>query len=204
MSYIGIRCENISHLHNADFLPFHSKVDGTLTSCKAAAKDNYLISYFFFLFIVVIYDHHIVAVQSRDRRYQRSGTSRDDQCICVFFFRILFCHRCGCTDLHACFSCKKLVSSCKLVHLMLKWQGLLAFQDSAQSILFFTENDLMVSSCRCISCVQTSRAAACYQDFFLSRCRLYFIPFHLTSDQRIDGTSSCGSCRSFCHAGKTS
>ena len=38
MSYIGIRCENISHLHNADFLPFHSKVDGTLTSCKAAAK----------------------------------------------------------------------------------------------------------------------------------------------------------------------
>ena len=50
----------------------------------------------------------------------------------------------------------------------------------------------------------TSRAAACYQDFFLSRCRLYFIPFHLTSDQRIDGTSSCGSCCSFCHAGKAS
>ena len=204
MSYICIRCKNISHLHNADFLSFHSKMDGALASCKAAAEYNYLISYFFFLFIVVVYDHYILSVQSRDRRYQRSGTCCDDQCVWIFLFCIFFCHRCGSTDLYTSLSCQKLIGSRKLVHLMLKWQGLLAFQDSAQSIFFLTKDDLMASSCCCVSCVQTARAAACHKDFFLDWCRLHFIAFHLTADQRINRTSSCGSCRSLCHTGKAS
>ena len=32
---------------------------------------------------------------------------------------------------------------------------------------------------------------------------MYFASFHLSSDQRIDCTSSCGCHRTFCHTGKT-
>ena len=177
-------------------------MDRTFTAGKSAAEYNNLIGHFLFFFIIIIDDHDVLSVQSRNRRNKRSASSCDDQCICIFFFSVFLCDFCGSTDLHTGIACKEFVGSSQFIHLMFERKCLLTLEDTADFIFFLTEDDLMASSCCGIGCIKSSRAAACNEYFFLDRCRMDFVTFHLTSDQWIDGTASCGCRGSLCHTGE--
>ena len=169
---------------------FLTKMDCTFTSCKTTTKDNYLICNFLFFEIVIVDDDYVVTIQSFDRRNKWLRAYCYDQCIRCFFFYIFRCDFHRSTDFHACISGKKCIGIGKLIHFSLEWKCLFAFQDSTKFCLFFTEDYLMTASCSSVCSIKTARATACYEDFFLCRCRLYFAAFDFTSDQRVDSTSS--------------
>ena len=178
-------------------------MDCTFTAGKSAAEYDNLVDHFLFFFIIIVDDHDVLAVQSRDRWNERSASSRDDQCVCILFLSVFLCNFCRSTDFHTGIACKEFIRSCQFIHLMFERKCLLTLEDAADFIFLLTEDDLMTSSCCGIGCIKSSRTAACNEYFFLNRSRMNFVTFHLTSDQRVNGTASCGCCRSLCHTGET-
>ena len=70
MSYVRIRCQHITHLHNLYLLAFLCEVQGTFTAGQPAAQYNNLVADFVLLLVVVVHNHYIRSGQSRDRHDQ--------------------------------------------------------------------------------------------------------------------------------------
>ena len=107
MPYIGIRCKFCSHFYKMNLFSLLTEMNRTFTSCKTAAKNNYLICNFFFFEIVIIDDDYVVAIQPLNWRNKRLRSDCYDQCIRCFFFYILRCDFHRSADLHTCISGKK-------------------------------------------------------------------------------------------------
>ena len=202
MSYISVRRQFITHLHQMNLFSFHAQMDGTFASGQSASEYHYLIRHFVFLQIIVVDDNHVISVQTRNRRNQRTGTYRDDESVRLLILHVFSGHFRVQADLHACPLCQQRIGLTQIVHFFLERNGLLAFEDTAQRIALFTEDHLMASSGRRIGRIETARSAACHQHFLFHRSRLDFHTFHFPSDQRIYRTSSGGCGRSFRHTGK--
>ena len=126
MAHIGIRSQHIPHLDQMHFLSFHAKVYGAFAACQAAAHDGYGVTDLILFFVVVVDDHDIIAVESRDRRYQRSRADCNDQGIRLLLLDVFFRHLCVQADLHAGVTGKFLICSRQLIHLIFERQCLLA------------------------------------------------------------------------------
>ena len=201
---ICIRCQQITHFHEMDALSFHAEMDRTFAACEAASEYNDVVCHFILFFIIIVDYNNIFSAKSRNRRDKRCRTCRNDQCVRILLLHILRRHFRVQTDLNACLFRKKLIGAGQFVHFMLEGQCLLTFQNSADLILFLTENDL-VSAARCRVCrIESARTSACYKHFFPLALpdRDYLGSVHLTPDQRIHCTAP-GRCRCpLSHAGE--
>ncbi len=120
MSYVCIRSKHISHFDDRNLLTILTKVNSTLTACKSATHNYYVIANLFFFLIIIINYNNIVSIKTWDWWNKRSRTYCDNNCISIFLLSIFLCNFCIKSDFNTSISSKLLVCTCKLIHFIFK------------------------------------------------------------------------------------
>ena len=202
MADICIRRQNVAHLNEPDLPALHAEVDRALAAGETAAHDDDLIADLVFLFIIIVDNDNIFTVKTRNRRDQRAGADGDDQGIGIFTLRVFLRDLRVQADLDARVAAELRVGEGELVHLMLERQSLLALQDTAESVFFLAQNDLVSAAGSCPCGVESARTSAGDKNFLLYRCRIDLIALHLAADDRIYCAAAGGCGGALGHAGE--
>ena len=119
------------------------EVYGALAACQTAAQNHHGITDLVRLQIVVVDDHHVVALDARQGRNDGGGTHGQDQGIGLLGLHILGRDGGIHPDFYAL--CQSLTFQCQpqLIHFMLKVNGLLRLENTANLIGLLAENYLM-------------------------------------------------------------
>ena len=202
MAHIGIRGQHVTHLHEMHLLTLHTQMDGAFAAGQTAAHDDHIVTDFVLFQIVVVNDHHIIAIEAGNGRHQRGGAHGDNQGVGSFLLHILLGNGGIQADFCTGFLCHLGIGQGQLVHFILEGQGLLGFQNAAQGIFLFAEDDFVSPLCCGVGSVQAAGAAACNQNFFLLGCGINHIPLALAAYERIDGAAAGGGSGTLSHTGE--